>query len=77
MGYTLHNGVCKTKDKNERINVQLTPKQTEKLNDYVVNVVKKQGRVPARIRQKIMRWAFDEWIEKHGKDYDIEWNLRK
>lgn len=63
--------------KNGRLNVYLKPKQREKINDYVVKTVNKQGKVPARIEQKILRWAFDEWIEKHGKDYDIDWDSKE
>ena len=72
-------GVNKTKakDKNGRVNLRLTSEQTKKLNVYIVEVVKKQGRFPPRIRQKIMRWAFDEWIEKHGAEYDVDWTERE
>jgi len=63
--------------KNGRLNVYLKPKQREKINDYVVKTVNKQRKVPSRIEQKILRWAFDEWIEKHGEDYDIDWDSRE
>lgn len=74
------NGVCKmAKKKNiepARINLTLTPEQNRKLSNYLVNVVKKQGEVPKNLQTKLLRWAFDEWVEKHGEDYDIDWSAR-
>jgi len=59
-----------------RITVTLSPEQTEKLNAYTVKVVQKQGKVPTDLRTKLLRLAFDEWMEQHGKDYDIDWSER-
>ena len=59
------------------MNLTLTEEQTEKLNSYIVDVAKKQGRVPYAIQTKLLRWALDEWFERHGEDFDIDWDSRK
>jgi hypothetical protein len=56
----------------ERLNLALTPGQTKKLNDYCLAVANRQGKMPYAIKTKIGRMAIDEWLEKHGKDYDVE-----
>ena len=66
----------KKKIKPARINLGLTMAQTEKLNDYIIKAAQHQGKVPSKIKTKILRMAFDEWMEKHGEDYDIDWNSR-
>lgn len=75
----VQNGVCnvaKKKIKPARINLGLTVAETEKLNDYIIATAQHQGKVPSKIKTKILRMAFDEWMEKHSKDYDIDWNSR-
>jgi len=70
--------VCKTaKKNNNRINLTLTPEQTEKMNRYILNWTKKHGRIPTlKIKTKIARAALDEWFENHENDLDIEWNSK-
>jgi len=60
--------------KPERMNLTLTKEQTEKLNSYIISVANKQGRVPYAIKTKLARRAIDEWFERHGEDYDIDWS---
>ena len=55
----------------------LTEEQTEKLNNYIVKVAQKLGRVPYAIKTKLARWAMDEWFERHGNDFDIDWDSRE
>ena len=72
-------GVYVARKKNirpDRINLGLTEAQTEKLNDYIIKVAQEQGRVPHAIKTKLLRMAFDEWMEKHGEDYDIDWGSK-
>ena len=59
--------------KPERLNITLTPEQTQKLNTYIINVGKKQGRIPGAIKTKILRAALDEWFQKHENDFNIDW----
>jgi len=59
--------------KPERLNLTLTPEQTQKLNTYIINVGKKQGRIPGAIKTKILRAALDEWFQKHENDFNIDW----
>ena len=76
----VQNGVCnvarKKKIEPARINLGLTKAQTEKLNDYIIKVGQEQGEIPYAIKTKLLRMAFDEWMEKHGEDYDIDWDSR-
>jgi hypothetical protein len=58
----------------ERLNLTLTPQQTEKFNKYIIKVGERQGRIPAAIKTKILRKALDEWLEHYGNDFDIDWN---
>jgi len=60
-----------------RMNLTLTEEQTEKLNNYIVKVAQKLGRVPYAIKTKLARWAMDEWFERHGNDFDIDWDSRE
>ena len=60
----------------KRINLGLSEAQAEKFNDYVIKVAQRQGKIPHAIGTKLLRMAFDEWMEKHGEDYDIDWNSR-
>jgi len=67
----------KKKDpKPERLNLTLTPTQSEKFNAYIINLGKKLGRIPAAIKTKILRMALDEWFEHHETDYDIDWEKK-
>jgi len=59
--------------KPDRLNITLTPEQTQKLNTYIINVGKKQGRIPGAIKTKILRAALDEWFQKHESDFNIDW----
>lgn len=59
--------------KPERLNLTLTFEQTQKLNTYIINVGKKQGRIPSAIKTKILRAALDEWFQKHENDFSIDW----
>jgi len=59
--------------KPERLNITLTSEQTQKLNTYIINVGKKQGRIPSAIKTKILRAALDEWFQKHENDFNIDW----
>jgi len=59
-----------------RINLGLTEVQTGKLNAYIIKVGQEQGKIPYAIQTKLLRMAFDEWMEKHGEDYDIDWDSR-
>ena len=65
------------KKKKDRMMLTLTEEQTEKLNSYIVDVAKKQGRVPYAIKTKLAREAIDEWLERHGKDFDIDWDSKE
>lgn len=56
----------------ERINVRLPPDLTKLLRTYCLARANKQGRVTHDIKAKIGRAALKEWLEKHGKDYDIK-----
>ena len=69
--------MAKKKKIESRLNLTLTKEQPEKFNNYIVNVAKKQGRVPNAIKTKLARWAIDEWFERHGKDFDIDWDSRE
>jgi len=60
------------KNEKERFTLTLQPKQSRKLNDYCLGVANKQGKMPHAIKTKIIRMALDEWLEKHGSDYDIK-----
>jgi len=67
----------KKETKAERLNITLTPEQTRRLNTYIINTGKKQGRIPSAIKTKILRAALDEWFQKHENDFDIDWEKRK
>ena len=60
--------------KPERIGVTLTPKQTERFNNYIINVGKKQGRIPGGIKTKLIRVALEEWFDEHENNLDIDWS---
>jgi len=64
----------KKQTKPERLNLTLTPTQTQKLNTYIINVAKKIGRIPSAIKTKIIRVALDEWFQHHENDFDIDWD---
>jgi len=69
--------MAKKETKPERLNLTLTPTQTQKLNTYIINVAKKIGRIPSGMKTKILRIALDEWFERHEKDFDIDWNSKE
>jgi len=69
--------MAKNTVKRDRLNITLTPEQTEKLNKYIVNVGRKLGRIPAGMKTKVLRKAFDEWFQNHETDFNIEWNSNK
>ena len=66
----------KKKTEPDRINLTLTETQTEKLNGYIIKVAQRQGKFPHAIKTKLLRMAFDEWMQKHGEDHDIDWDSR-
>jgi len=59
--------------KPERLSITLTPGQTAKLNRYIIKTGEHQGRIPSSIKTKIFRAAFDEWIQNHENDFNIDW----
>ena len=67
-----------TKSESEkRLNLILTRELETKLNNYMLEVHKKLGRLPHRVRSKLGRMALEEWFERHGNDFDIDWDSRK
>lgn len=56
----------------DRINLTIPPELAKKLNDYCLAVANKRGRMPHAIKTKIARMALQEWLERHDKDFDIE-----
>jgi len=60
-----------------RFNMTLNEERTKRLNKYIVNVVKHVGRVPSFLQNKIMYAAFDEWMDKHENDLNIDWNHKE
>jgi len=60
------------KNETERFSLTLLPRQSRKLNGYCLAVANKRGKMPHAIKTKILRMALDEWLEKHGSDYDIK-----
>lgn len=61
----------------DRFTLTITLGQTKKLNHYIIEVAKKQGKFPHAIKTKILRAALDEWFERHGEDYDTDWDSRE
>jgi hypothetical protein len=53
-----------------RLNLTLPKALDQRLNHYVLEVAKKQGKIPHDIRAKITRAALKEWLSKHEKDLD-------
>ena len=67
-----------TKSESERrLNLTLTRELETKLNKYMLEVHKKLGRLPIFIRTKLGRMALEEWFERHGNDFDIDWDSRE
>jgi len=66
----------KKEAKPERLQLTLTLEQTQKFNAYIINVGKKQGRIPSAIKTKILRAALDEWFQHHGNNFDIDWEQK-
>ena len=60
-----------------RINLYLTPEQKKRLDQYIVNVGIKLGRIPKVMWTKIGRMAIEEWLDRHENDFDIDWNSAK
>ena len=60
-----------------RLNLTLTRELDDKLNNYVLEVHKKLGRLPYGVRTKLGRMALEEWFERHGNDFDIDWDSRE
>jgi len=69
--------VSETTNKQLRMNLTLNEERTKRLNKYVVNIVKKIGRVPPKLHVKIMYAALDEWMDHHENDLDIDWNHKE
>lgn len=57
-----------------RFDISLDPELEKKLNDYILAVSNKQRKIVYDIKAKIGRMALKEWLEKHGKDYDIKFD---
>jgi hypothetical protein len=53
-----------------RINLTLPKDLDERLNRYVLEVARKQGKIPYAIRTKIVRIALEEWLSNHEDDLD-------
>jgi hypothetical protein len=54
-----------------RLNLTLEPELDQRLNRYIVEVVKRRGMIPYALRTKIVYAALKEWLDAHEKDYDI------
>jgi hypothetical protein len=66
-----------TKETRERFPLRLSPELEKKLNDYVLKVANKKGKVPYGIYQKIGEKALNDWLDKHGDDLDILFKKEK
>jgi hypothetical protein len=67
-------GVRLSKAKEEmtgRINLLIPKSLDDRLNQYIVKIVKQKGKIPHAIRTKIARKALEEWLDKHESDFDI------
>lgn len=53
-----------------RLNLTLPEDLDERLNHYVLEVAKKQGKIPYGIRTEIVRRALEEWLQNHEHDLD-------
>jgi len=53
-----------------RLNMTLPKDLDERLNHYVLEVAKKQGKIPYGIRTEIVRRALTEWLQNHENDLD-------
>jgi len=53
-----------------RLNLTLPQALDQRLNRYVLEVAKRQSKIPHAIRTKIVRAALEEWLENHEKDLD-------
>jgi len=69
--------MAKKERRSDRLNITLTPEETQKLNTYIINVGRKLGRIPAGMKTKVLRAAFDEWFQNHENDFDIDWNSKE
>lgn len=58
----------------KRMTVQLTSKLMKELETYMLGVHNTQGKMPYAFKSKITRQALEEWLERHGEDYDINWD---
>jgi len=63
------------KNEKERFTLTLPHEQGKKLNKYCLAVASKRGKMPYAIKTKILRMALDEWLDKHGSDYDIDFDF--
>jgi hypothetical protein len=58
-----------------RLNLNLPPELNTQLNDYMFKWAKKKGKLPPQgLKTAIGRAALSEWLEKHGKDFNINFN---
>jgi len=69
--------MAKKERRPDRLNITLTPEETQKLNTYIINVGRKLGRIPAGMKTKVLRAALDEWFQNHENDLDIDWNSKE
>lgn len=64
--------MSKKKNGSERINLILGTEVAQKLNDYCLRVSNKRGKVIYGMKNAIGRMAYQEWLEKHKDDLDID-----
>lgn len=53
------------------LTVKLTPELQKTMDDYILAVANKIGRVPYALKSRITIMALEEWFKKYGKDLDI------
>jgi len=59
-----------------RINVVLSPKLAEQVNNYCLAYAKKKGHYPKGIKTQLARAAVKEWMDNHGKDLSAIDNIK-
>lgn len=59
-------------DFGNRIFLTLTTKTNKRLNAYCLKIAKRNGEIPRRLKQKIMRAAMKEWLDNHENDITIK-----
>jgi len=55
-----------------RLNLILPPELNRKLDEFILKVANKQGRMPPQgIKTAIGRMALGEWLDRHSNDTNI------